>query len=128
MYNYNKPQKTTCIRAYNVTGETIEKKMNRILQNKEPIKDGAPLIYTDRSDGILDETNIRTDRFENLIDATTKMTGSHLAAREKETGEATYDTMTPEQQKEFNTKFPTNKHNMKNAGGESTHGTDTQNK
>ena len=28
-------------------GETIETKVARIVQNKEPITDGAPMIYTD---------------------------------------------------------------------------------
>ena len=29
-------------------GETIETKVNRIVNNGEPIKDGAPIIYTER--------------------------------------------------------------------------------
>lgn len=33
-------------------GETIEEKVNRIVNNKEPIKDGAPLVYTERKDGV----------------------------------------------------------------------------
>jgi hypothetical protein len=28
-------------------GETIEEKVERIVTNKEPISDGAPMIYTD---------------------------------------------------------------------------------
>ena len=33
--------------------ESLEHKVKRILNNKEPIKDGAPLIYTERKDGVL---------------------------------------------------------------------------
>jgi len=33
-----------------IEGETLEQKIERITTNKEPIKDGAPLIYTDRKD------------------------------------------------------------------------------
>ena len=40
-----------------VEGETIETKINRIVNNKEPIKDGAPLIYTERKEGIRPSTN-----------------------------------------------------------------------
>lgn len=64
-------------------GETIEMKIRRIVNNKEPIKDGAPLIYTDRKEGIRASTNIRTDRFEIAIDGMDKVTKSRQAKREE---------------------------------------------
>lgn len=45
-------------------GETIETKVRRITENNEPITDGAPIIYTNRDDGVLPAYNIRTDRWE----------------------------------------------------------------
>lgn len=45
-------------------GETIENKVRRITENNEPITDGAPIIYTNRDDGVLPAYNIRTDRWE----------------------------------------------------------------
>ena len=45
-------------------GESIEDKVKRITENNEPITDGAPIIYTNRDDGVLPAYNIRTDRFE----------------------------------------------------------------
>lgn len=42
-------------------GETIEMKIVRIMNNNEPITDTAPIIYTERKDGVLPEYNIRTD-------------------------------------------------------------------
>lgn len=45
-------------------GESIETKVRRIVENNEPIKDGAPIIYTNREDGVLPGYNIRTDRWE----------------------------------------------------------------
>ena len=45
-------------------GETIETKVARIIQNKEPITDGAPMIYTEREQGVLPEYDIRTDKWE----------------------------------------------------------------
>lgn len=92
-------------------GERIEEKVNRITNNKEPIKDGAPQIYTDRKDGVQAQYNIKTDRWEIAIDAMTVVDKSHKAKREMAIGERTYDTMTKEQQTEFNTKYPNNKHN-----------------
>lgn len=64
-------------------GETIENKIERILVNKEPIKDGAPAIYTERKDGVLAGYNIRTDRWEEAASAMDKVSKSILAKREE---------------------------------------------
>lgn len=45
-------------------GETIEEKVRRIVDNNEPISDGAPMIYTPKEDGVWASCNIRTDRWE----------------------------------------------------------------
>ena len=45
-------------------GESIENKVSRITENNEPITDGAPIIYTNREDGVLPAYNIRSDRWE----------------------------------------------------------------
>lgn len=45
-------------------GETIESKVRRLTENKEPIKDAAPLTYTQKKDGVLPQYNIRTDKWE----------------------------------------------------------------
>ena len=50
-------------------GEYIEKKVRRITENGEPIEDGAPIIYTERKDGVNPAYNIRTDRWEIAQDA-----------------------------------------------------------
>lgn len=47
-----------------VEGETIEEKVRRVVEEKEPIDDGAPTIYTDESRGVMAQYNIRTDRWE----------------------------------------------------------------
>ena len=57
-------------------GESIETKCARILQNKEPITDTAPIIYTAKEDGVLPAYNIRTDRFDVAMDAYDKITRS----------------------------------------------------
>lgn len=45
-------------------GESIEQKMFRVTTSKEPIDNVAPLIYTERKDGVLPQYDHRTDRFE----------------------------------------------------------------
>ena len=68
-------------------GETIETKVNRIINNGEPIKDGEPIIYTERKDGVLPEYDIRTDRFEVAIDAMDKINQSAANQIAKSNGE-----------------------------------------
>ena len=46
-----------------IDGETIEDKCKRLVESKEPIKDGAPILYTERKDGVLPAYDIRTDRW-----------------------------------------------------------------
>lgn len=57
-------------------------KCRRITTNKEPIKDGAPLIYTNRKDGVQPGYDIRTDRFEVAVEAMDKVAKANLAKRQ----------------------------------------------
>lgn len=84
MYKVSKPAESTSLNVNtSYEGETIEQKIRRIVNNKEPINDGAPLIYTDRKNGVQPEYNIKTDRFEVAIDAMDKVTKTHQAKREE---------------------------------------------
>lgn len=95
--------------------------MNRIVNNKEPISDGAPLVYTDRKDGVQPAYDIRTDRFEIAVDAMDKVQKSYMAKREerhkpKTVGEEAQEGMTKESKTE-----------TKNGGGTSSiPGTDSK--
>lgn len=82
MYKQNAKQKPTLKGRPQYKGETIEQKVNRITNNKEPIKDGAAMIYTARKDGVMPAYNIRTDRFEIAVDAMDKVNQSKVAQRE----------------------------------------------
>lgn len=82
MYIPQQRPKTTINLNKSYEGETIEQKVDRITRNREPIKDGAPIIYTKRSEGIHPLTNIRTDRFEQAIEAKDKSTKEYLARRD----------------------------------------------
>jgi hypothetical protein len=65
-----------------VEGETLETKIERITTNKEKITDNAPLIFTERSEGVPAGYNIRTDRFEVAIDAIDKNIKAKIARSE----------------------------------------------
>lgn len=81
---YRQPKKTisSINRNTSYQGETIEQKVNRITNNKEPIKDGAPLIYTDRQEGVQAGYNIRTDRFLVAVEAMDKVNKAKAAKRD----------------------------------------------
>ena len=81
--NKNLKRSTELIINDSVEGETIEMKIERITVNREPITDGAPLIYTERKDGVLAGYDIRTDRFEVAIDAMDKVSKTNQAKREE---------------------------------------------
>ena len=66
-------------------GESIETKVARIVQEKAPITDGAPIIYTEREQGVLPAYNVRTDRWEIAEHAMDKVNAAKLAYRDWET-------------------------------------------
>lgn len=83
MYRKQPHQATTIELNESVEGETIEQKIDRIVNNNEPITDSAPIIYTERSEGVLAGYNIRTDRFDVAIDAMDKIASTKIAKREE---------------------------------------------
>ena len=54
-------------------GEQIEEKVRRIVNNNEPIADGAPIIFTEKKDGVRPEYDVRTDRWDIALDAMNKI-------------------------------------------------------
>jgi hypothetical protein len=67
-------------------GETIETKVARIVQEKAPITDGAPIIYTDREQGVLPTYNVRTDRWDIAENAMDKVNAAKMAKRDSQFG------------------------------------------
>lgn len=82
MYRKNRTVPTSIERNTSTEGETIEQKVERIVNNKEPINDGAPIIFTERKNGVEAAYNIRADRFEIAIEAMDKVSKTHTAKRE----------------------------------------------
>ena len=99
-----------------IEGETIEVKVSRMIHDKEPIKDGAQLIFTEKKDGVNAAYNIRTDRWEIATDAMTKILKSREAKRDEIIKKAN-------DAKEEN---DPSKKNLKVTGGESTAGEATK--
>lgn len=82
MYKTNKPNRTSIRCNESTEGERLEEKIERILNNKEPIRDTAPVMYLDRADGILPQYDIRTDKWEQMTENQDKLAEASLAIRE----------------------------------------------
>lgn len=67
-----------------IEGERIEDKIARLFEENQPINDGAPLIYTERKDGVLPAYDIRTDRFAIAQEAMEKNMNAVNAKRKME--------------------------------------------
>lgn len=50
-------------------GENIITKVRRIVDENEPLEDGAPIIYTEKKDGVRPEFDIRTDKWDIAMNA-----------------------------------------------------------
>lgn len=120
MYNNRKPNRATLSVNSSKEGETIEAKVRRIRNNKEPIKDGAPRLFTERKDGVKPEYNIRADKWEAAVNVTTQIANSHSLKREERIAEKTWDTLDDKGRKEFAQKFPNNPLSKTVGGAEST--------
>lgn len=60
-------------------GETLIKKIQRILDENEPLTDGAPMIYTPKQAGVRDDCNIRTDKWEIAMNAMDRVNSYKLS-------------------------------------------------
>lgn len=100
MFKKIKAGKTKLRGSATTKGETLEQKIRRIMQNKEGIEDGAPIIYTERKDGVQPAYNIRADRFEIAIDAMDSITKGHKARREERIGKKAIEGMNKESKTE----------------------------
>lgn len=47
--------------------ESIERELERKLNNNEPIEGDRPMIYSERKDGVIPEYDIRTDKHEVAV-------------------------------------------------------------
>lgn len=72
MYKVNKYQ-SGCLKVNESTiGETLERKIERYISNKEPIPEEVDNIYTKESLGVVAVYNPRTDPYEYAIETLDK--------------------------------------------------------
>lgn len=78
-------QKTSIALNNTREGETIEQYVRRLQHNGEAIEANTSInrVYTERSEGVKPETNIRTDAWNQAIEGIETKVAGHLEAREK---------------------------------------------
>ena len=84
MYKIPKYVKTTLVVNESTEGETLEMKIDRFINNREPIADiGSNAIYMERKEGVNAAYNIKTDRFDVALKAMDKVSRSIEARRDE---------------------------------------------
>lgn len=66
------------------SGETLIKKCQRILDEGEPLTDGAPMIYTPKQAGVKPECNVRSDKWDIAMKAMDRVNSYKLTEYLKE--------------------------------------------
>lgn len=64
-------------------GETLEKKIERITEVGEPISEGAPIIYTEREEGVVPAYDIRTDKYDLAMEAMEQVSKKSIEKRKQ---------------------------------------------
>ena len=83
---YKKPiyRKTSLKVNESSEGETLEMKIDRFVNNREPLQEnGVQPIYMERKEGINRAYDVKTGRFEVAIEAMDKVAKSITARREE---------------------------------------------
>lgn len=64
-------------------GISIEREIEKLIEDKTAIEATSPIIYTERKDGVQPQYDIRTDRWAIAQEAMNKVAGSYRAQREE---------------------------------------------
>lgn len=83
MYKIPKRKKIPMYTVEEYEGETIEKKVRRVVENNEPIGDGAEVCYTEKKDGVRPEFDVRTDKWDIALNAMDAVNKSKIAKSEQ---------------------------------------------
>ena len=71
-----------------VEGESIETRVRKMVESGEPITDTAPLIYTEKRDGVISDYDIRSDKFDVALEALDTLGKTSIAKNNRAAEEA----------------------------------------
>jgi len=60
----------------------MERKMQRMMQQGADVNDVSELIFTERKEGVLPETDVRNEAWDLALEATDYATKDHLTKRD----------------------------------------------
>ena len=85
---YKKPifKKSSIHRSKTEIGLPIQDKIKNVLEQNENLNE-APLIYTEKADGVMAGYNIRTDKWEIAVEAMDKINKIRTAKGEEKRGQ-----------------------------------------
>jgi hypothetical protein len=83
VYQQNPKVKTSLKGIESREGETIERKLERMMKNGADLGETGEMIFTERTEGVIPETDIRSDRHEIAVDAADAMSQLHLTKRDE---------------------------------------------
>lgn len=72
MYKVPRIRKTTIVVKNKEIGQRLETKIKRLIENNEHLEE-APLIYTEKKEGVKAGHNVRTDKWEIAVEAMDKI-------------------------------------------------------
>lgn len=91
MYNnrvLNNRNAGTTIEVYDAAeGETIEQKIERLQETNDGIEDGAPLIYTEKAEGVIPAYDIRSDKWDIAMEARAMFNKENVTKKATENAE-----------------------------------------
>lgn len=86
MYRGTIKSKTSIRKNDAIEAQRLEDKIADLVNGNGSIEETAPLIYTEKKDGVSPSYNIRTDRFEVALDAKDAIQRMSRAKREEKPG------------------------------------------
>lgn len=82
MHKPNKREKTSLRVSKIQEGETMEHKMQRMMQQGADVNDVTELIFTERKEGVIPETDVRNEAWDVAVEATDAASRDHLTKRD----------------------------------------------
>ena len=82
MYKIPRTMRTSITRRDTEIGQEIHEKIKSVIEQGDNINE-APLIYTEKADGVMPGYNIRTDKWEIAVEAMDKINKIRTAKSEE---------------------------------------------
>lgn len=83
-------------------GESLEDKIRKVVETKQPIEAISPMIYTERKAGVQPEYDIRADKWDIAQQAMQTVTEAHRTKRQERQNLKVQETAKPDANSKIN--------------------------